>query len=337
MRQLTVTAANTLEWLEVAAPALKDPHGALVRPVAAAVCDFDRAVVTGGYPALPYPIAIGHEMVAEVVEAGAEVGTLRPGQRVALPLHVSCGACESCRRRRTNSCLSRPPLSNYGLGARGGDWGGAMSDLVYVPWAEHMAAPLPPGVEAVDAAALGCNLADLYRTLTPYLDAYPDPRVLIVSGRASNMAFYGVAMARALGISDVTFLDDEGRLPAAEALGARALPVTAPPRETFSIVIDASGMADRLALAVALTGPDGVCTPVWPYVETFALPVGAMFRNNATVVTGQPHARAQMDAVFELMVRTGFSSRSIPHEVLPWEDAPRAYGFGETKRIFVRD
>lgn len=337
MRQLTVTAPNVLEWREVLAPGLADAHGALMRPVAAAVCDFDRAVVSGGYPALSYPIAIGHEMVAEVVEVGADVA-LRPGDRVALPLHISCGACESCRARRTNSCLSRPPLSNFGLGARGGDWGGAMSDLVYVPWADHMAAQLPPGVDAVDAAALGCNLADLHRTLAPYLHAHPAPRVLIVSGRASNMALYGVAMARVMGVADVTFLDDdEARLGAAQALGARALHIGAPLKEAFPIVVDASGQPDRLALAVGLTGPDGVCTPVWPYFETIALPVGAMFRNNATVVTGQPHARAQMDAVLELMANTGFSSRSIPHEVLPWDEAPQAYGRGEVKRIFVRD
>lgn len=338
MRQLTVTGPNTLDWLDVPTPRLTSAVGAVVRPLAVSVCDFDRAVVTGRYPTLPLPIAIGHEVVGEVVEVGAEVQDIRIGMQVVLPLHISCGGCPSCGARRTNSCQSRPAFSNYGLGARAGDWGGGMSDLLSVPYADAMAVPLPDGLSAVDCAAVGCNLVDLHRTIAPHLAAYHDPTVLIVGGQAHNMALYGVVMARALGVERIDFLDDAPRrLAAAETLGARAIDLgDGRPGDLYPIVVDCSGEPERLAVALSLTGPDGVCTPVWPYAGSANLPVGSMFLRNATLITGQPHARANMEPVLELMRAGKLSSTSIPTEVMPWDSADKAFGFGEVKRIFSR-
>jgi len=338
MRQLTVTGPSTLEWRDVPEPRLHSEKAALVRPIAVGVCDFDRAVVAGDYPALSYPIAIGHEVVAEVLEVRSQVRDIRRGMQVVLPLHISCGDCASCFAGFTNSCTARPALSNYGLGARGGDWGGGMSDLLAVPYADAMAVPLPAGLTALDCAAIGCNLVDLYRTMAPHLSRWSDPRVLIVGGHASNMALYGVVMARALGVRQVDFLDDEPlRLADAAALGANPVRLAeAPPTGSYPIAIDCSADPARLALALSLVGPDGVCTPVWPYTGSHKLPLGAMFMRNVTLLTGQPHARANMGPVLELMAKHQFGSTSIPVEVLPWDRADTAFGFGSVKRIFVR-
>lgn len=333
MQQLTLTAPKTLQWLDVPAPRLTSDKAALVRPIAVGVCDFDRALVQGRYTALPYPIALGHEIVAEVVEIGASVRTIAVGMQVVLPLHVSCGACAKCSGGFTNSCLSRKPLSNYGLGARGGDFGGGMSDLLSVPYADAMAVPKPKGLTPVECASVGCNLVDLYRTLAPHLAA-PDSRTLIVGGQAHNMALYGIAIARALGAQSIDFLDDDAtRVSDAMAMGARAMSETP---DLYPIVVDCGGEPERLALALSKTGPDGVCTPVWPFVGSHPLPVGAMFLRNVTLVTGQPHARALMTPVLQLMQDRAVNSQSIPVEVLPWESANKFFGFGERKRIFVR-
>ncbi|WP_422279413.1 alcohol dehydrogenase catalytic domain-containing protein [Bradyrhizobium sp.] len=108
--------ARKLEWRHVPDPVISGPKAALVRPVAVGVCDFDRGLVSGRYAALPYPIPLGHEVVAEVIAVGCEVRDIQPGMQVVLPLHISCGSCASCNLGHTNSCTSRSPLSNYGLG-----------------------------------------------------------------------------------------------------------------------------------------------------------------------------------------------------------------------------
>lgn len=337
MRQLTLIDKGVVNWVDVPEPRLASAAGAIVRPVAVAVCDFDRGLVSGRYSALPYPIALGHEVVAEVVGIGSEVRTIVPGMQVILPLHISCGDCANCGSGLTNSCSSRPPLSNYGLGARGGDWGGGMSDLLVVPFADGMAIPLPFGLDKVQCAAVGCNLVDLYRTIAPYFSKANNQRILIVGGHAHNMALYGICLAHSLGATDIDFMDDDpARLATAKALGARPIRL-GDKNALYPIVVDCSGDPQRLALALSLVGPDGVCTPVWPYVGSADLPIGAMFLRNATLVTGQPHARALMGPVLELMSTTGLNSKSIPTEVLAWEEAPEKFGRGDAKRIFVRD
>ena len=142
-------------------------------------------------------------------------------------------------------------------------------------------------------------------------------RVFIVGGQAHNMALYGIAIARALGVQSIDFLDDNAsRLGDAQTMGARAISETS---DLYPIVVDCGGEPEHLALALSKTGPDGVCTPVWPYVGSHPLPVGAMFMRNVTLVTGQPHAQALMTPVLQLMQDRAVNSELIPVEVLPWE------------------
>ena len=49
-------------------------------------------------------VILGHEYVGEVVEVGAGVKHLQPGDRVAIMPDVPCGYCRSCLRGRPNLC-----------------------------------------------------------------------------------------------------------------------------------------------------------------------------------------------------------------------------------------
>jgi hypothetical protein len=183
-----------------------------------------------------------------------------------------------------------------------------MSDIKLVPYADAMAVPVPRGLTAVDCAAIGCNLVDMFRTIAPHVGKFPDPRVLIVGGHAHNMALYGIAMARALGVEKIDFLDDDlDRLAAAEALGARSIALSGA-SGLYPIVVDCSGDPKRFAMALSRVGPNGVCTSVWPYVGSFELPIGAMFMRNATLATGQP-ARANS-------LRAGVEAHAAPQSKL---------------------
>lgn len=214
-----------------------------------------------------------------------------------------------------------------------------MSDLLRVPYAEAMAVPLPTNLSPIDCAAVGCNLVDIYRTIAPHLGEFPNARVLILSGLAPNMALYAVVLAKALGASSIDFVDsDPQRIVQAEALGARPLSTgSGGPAGVYPIIVDCSGNEKRLRDGLMALAPDGVCTSVWPMVGSFKLPVGAMFLRNGHYITGQPHALALIEPILALMQKTGISTRSIPIDVLPWEDASKAFGYGKIKRVFVRD
>ena len=104
-------------------------------------------MVAGETP-FPAPIALGHECVAEVVEVGDGVRGARPGALVSVPFQVSCGECVACRRGHTANCRTVPPFSMYGFGQAGSNWGGFLSDVVRVPYADHMLVPLPAGTRS---------------------------------------------------------------------------------------------------------------------------------------------------------------------------------------------
>jgi len=110
-----------------------------------ATCDLDTAVNQGRAP-LPGSYPFGHEFVGDVTDAGAGVQNVAPGDRVIVPFQISCGHCDRCQRGMTGSCRSVPPLAANGLGTVGAlEWGGAIADLVRVPYADACSSLSHPG------------------------------------------------------------------------------------------------------------------------------------------------------------------------------------------------
>ena len=50
------------------------------------------------------PMVIGHEFVGEIVELGANVGTLKKGDIVSAEGHIVCGFCRNCQAGRRHLC-----------------------------------------------------------------------------------------------------------------------------------------------------------------------------------------------------------------------------------------
>ncbi|MGK4422054.1 alcohol dehydrogenase catalytic domain-containing protein, partial [Klebsiella pneumoniae] len=92
-------------------------------------------------------------------DAGPKAGVVL-GQKVVVPFQLSCGRCDNCRRGWTNTCTAFPPYAAYGLWRSGADPGGALSDIMRVPFADHMLVALPAGVDPVAAASACDNVAD---------------------------------------------------------------------------------------------------------------------------------------------------------------------------------
>jgi alcohol dehydrogenase len=149
---------------------------ALVRPLAVARCDIDLFLTSGAFPARE-PFALGHECVGEVVALGDAVRGLEIGQRVVVAFQNSCGACRSCRAGHTANCDQFPVLSDYGMQPLSGtEYGGMLSDLVRVPYAEAMLAPVARDLDSVALASVSDNVLDGYRASPPISRSCPEPR-----------------------------------------------------------------------------------------------------------------------------------------------------------------
>lgn len=340
MRQLLLHEPGRLEWVDAPEPDLEGEGQALVRPLAVATCDLDGPIVRGETP-IPGPIALGHECVGEVVAVGAGVASVTPGDQVVVPFQISCGACANCRSGLTGSCLSVPERSMFGFGAFGGDWGGMLSDLLRVPYADAMLVHAPSEIEPATIASASDNLPDAWRTVAPYLAETPGADVLVLGGGAPSIGLYATGIALALGAGKVTYLDtDPSRLAVASDLGAEAVDAS-PPRQAerrHPIVLDAGASRESLACACRSTTPGGHCTHVGIlYEPETPVPLLEMYSTGMHLHVGRAMARANLPAVLELVARGGFDPARVTDRVLPFEEAERALLEPHTKLVFSRD
>jgi threonine dehydrogenase-like Zn-dependent dehydrogenase len=220
----------------------------------------------------------------------------------------------------------------------GGDWGGAFADLVRVPFANAMLVELPEGVTPTAVASASDNLPDAWRTVAPFLADRPGADVLLVGGWARSIGLYAVAIARALGAGQITYLDvDRNRLEIAEKLGARA--IEGPPRRragSFPITVDASGDPAGLACALRSVEAYGVCSSVAIYFSETPLPLLEMYTRGVHFFTGRVNARPLIPEIVELVRAGGLHPEHVNSAIIPWDDADRAILADDLKPVFVR-
>jgi L-iditol 2-dehydrogenase len=83
------------------------PSDVLVQVAACGVCGTDVEAFVGHQPrgwTITYPFRMGHELAGTVVEVGAEVPNIRPGDRVVPDGRIPCGYCYYCRRGWFSAC-----------------------------------------------------------------------------------------------------------------------------------------------------------------------------------------------------------------------------------------
>jgi S-(hydroxymethyl)glutathione dehydrogenase/alcohol dehydrogenase len=105
-RAAVATAAGkplSIETVEVEPPR---PGEVLVEIKATGLCHTDAFTLTGADPEGLFPAILGHEGAGVVVEIGAGVTTLKPGDHV-IPLYTpECRQCKSCLSGKTNLCTA---------------------------------------------------------------------------------------------------------------------------------------------------------------------------------------------------------------------------------------
>ena len=344
MRALVFRGPMDLAWEEVETPQLMEPRDALVRPIAVARCDLDPAIALGLYP-MPAPFVMGHEMVGEVVAVGEAISNVRLGDKVIVPFQLSCMTCAPCLRGHTNACVNVPSGTAFGLGPHGGiDLGGALAELVRVPWADVMLISLPEGMDPVVAAGIPDNVSDGYRCVAAPLAERPGAPVLVVGGLAPSVGLYAVMAALALGSERVVYVDDDAaRLELAATAGAEVIDAkdqwdSLKLADRFPIVVDANVLDPGRNFALRSVEPCGVCTSVSGGASSRSnLPLQSMYLKGVRYEIGRVHACATAKPVLDLVSSGALDPARIINKVVPFSEAVEGMILPVTKVVFVND
>jgi threonine dehydrogenase-like Zn-dependent dehydrogenase len=208
-----------------------------------------------------------------------------------------------------------------------------------VPWADAMLVGLPAGVDPVAVASMSDNIPDGWRTVAPYVAEPESASVLIVgNGGGPSIPFYSIAVARALGVAQLDYVDrDPQRLAKAERLGANPIEGPAGKRAgSYSITVAASTDPAALVYALRSTAPGGTCTSNGFVGEEVALPLLEMYTRGVTLVTGRVDARAVIPHALELVVEGRLHPEAVTDAVVDWDDAPQALVERPVKMVFRR-
>jgi 2-desacetyl-2-hydroxyethyl bacteriochlorophyllide A dehydrogenase len=106
MKAVVVERPHEVSYREVDAPAV-GADDVLVASRAAGLCRTDIEVMTGLFTDprwVQFPVIPGHEWAGTVVEVGANVDSVRAGDRVVCEGMIVCHACGPCRRGDTQWC-----------------------------------------------------------------------------------------------------------------------------------------------------------------------------------------------------------------------------------------
>ncbi len=105
----------TIRCVDMAEPSLPSEHWVKIKTRLCGFCASDLNLIflkdsPTASPFTSFPCVLGHEMVGEVIEVGAQVTTVNVGDRVTAAPHLSCEArgieprCQACQSGQVGSC-----------------------------------------------------------------------------------------------------------------------------------------------------------------------------------------------------------------------------------------
>ncbi|MDP2958272.1 MAG: alcohol dehydrogenase catalytic domain-containing protein [Longimicrobiales bacterium] len=331
MNAITFHDVETLAYGPVPDPRLIEPTDVIVRVRAAGICGSDLHPYFGRERGLDPGTVMGHELLGEIVEVGADVRGFHRGERVVAPFSTSCAACFYCRTGLTARC-ERGQLFGWVQGGRGLQ--GVQSELVRVPLADGTLLGVPEALD--DAVALLAG--DILSTAAFAADlAGVGPGDLVVVVGCGPVGLLAVRAALGRGAREVIAVDRvPSRLKVAERFGATPSDFSA--GDPLALVrersegrgadaaIEAVGSPEATRMAAALLRLGGSLAAVGVHTEPhLALSPGEIYDRNLRYASGRCPARRYMPASLEMAARDQALIATLISHRLPLSEGVDAY------------
>jgi threonine dehydrogenase-like Zn-dependent dehydrogenase len=137
-------------------PAISAPDEVKLKVLRVGICGTDREEVSGGRSKAPEgqrDLVIGHEMFGQVIEAGASVQRVKPGDFAVFTVRRGCGKCLPCK-------MNRPDMCRTGEYRERGIWGLDGYQSEYVVDKEQYIVRVPKELEAIGVLSEPLSVAE---------------------------------------------------------------------------------------------------------------------------------------------------------------------------------
>ena len=200
---------EVLKYEDVPKPSIR-PGEVLVCVKACALNHLDLWVRRGipGVP-IPLPHIPGSDVSGEIAQIGADVTTVRVGQKVVLAPGVTCGKCAACVAGEDNHCRY---FTNLGYLIDGG-----CAEFVRAP--EVNCLSYPENLTFEEAASIPLVFQTAWHMLLARAELQPGEDVLIL-GAGSGVGSAAIQIAKFFGARVIATAGSDEKLQKAKQLGA---------------------------------------------------------------------------------------------------------------------
>jgi len=289
MKALTYLERGRFAVTEKPKPVVTDPRDAVVRVTLGSICTSDLHIKHGSVPRAVPGITVGHEMVGVVESVGAEVKTVRPGDRVTVNVETFCGECYFCRHGWVNNCTD--PNGGWALGCR---IDGGQTEFVRVPYADQGLDKIPDGVTDEQALFVGDILATGFWAAR-ISEITPEDTVLIIGAGPTGVCTLACVLLKQPK-RVIVCEKDPTRIALVREHYPDVLLCRPEACEDFvrahsdhggaDVVLEVAGAKDTFELAWRCARPNAIVTVVALYDEAQTLPLPDMYGKNLVFKTG---------------------------------------------------
>ncbi|WP_263119677.1 NAD(P)-dependent alcohol dehydrogenase [Cellulomonas fimi] len=286
------------------------PTDVLIAIRYAGICHSDIHTVRGDWGPIAYPQVVGHEIVGEVVEVGAEVSRHAVGDRVGVGCMVnSCRECENCRAGMENYCLRGNTQTYASVDRDGTVTQGGYSTHVVVD--QDFVLRVPEAIPYEAAAPLLCAGITTYSPLAHW-NAGPGKRVAVVG--MGGLGHLAVKLAVAMG-AEVTVLSQslskeaDGRRFGASGYYATSDPATFEAlANTFDLIVNTVSAPLDLGAYLRLLRLDGTMVNVGAPPEPLPIQVFTLFGNRRTFAGSSIGSIAETQEMLDFCAEHGIAT-----------------------------
>jgi L-iditol 2-dehydrogenase len=319
-----------LDW--VPEPACT-PDGVKIEVRYTGICGTDIHVFYDRFRNYP-PVILGHEFSGTVVEIGAQVDDVKPGDRVTVlgARAVMCGRCEYCRRGYYMFCPVRRGMG-HGVNGAFTKFAVVRRDMIY---------KLPDAVSFKEGAVIE-PFASAVQAVEELTGFRPGDTVLVSGPGPIGLLCLALVVAHGCRAIVAGTASDGDRLALASRMGA-ALTVDVDAeslagviaRETggrgVDIAVEASGSAPAVAAAMNAVRKMGAYVQVGIAGKDITIPFDSLLYKQLRMFGSLGHSLSTWDRTMRIIAQRSVDITPVVSHILPLSCWKSAFELCESKR-----